>query len=211
MWKEERKGFFSKFPFGAVAFARLDDRLADDPVWRAAPRDHERGLDPMGLSQQQPNAEFFTTECYGGPKHFVDFPTDNKFAFCMITQFFGPHSRGTVKLRSADPMDLPIVDHNYLADPLDLTAMSEACALANEIIIQGSGTKDIIKGSWPSNAKHHTYRTREEWKVFAKDNATSGESYTLTRFKSILIRDSRLSPGWIGENGPRDRPDGRTG
>ena len=31
-----------------------------------------------------------------------------------------PRSRGTIRLRSADPFDKPVVDNNYLADPEDL-------------------------------------------------------------------------------------------
>jgi choline dehydrogenase len=31
-----------------------------------------------------------------------------------------PRSRGTVRLRSADPLDKPVVDNNYLAEPEDL-------------------------------------------------------------------------------------------
>ena len=72
LYKEKKTGFLSSFPFGAFAFARLDDRLKDEPLWKEAK--HEQGRDPMGLTREQPNIEFFTTECYGGPKQYADFP-----------------------------------------------------------------------------------------------------------------------------------------
>ena len=60
LYKEKKEGVLSTFPFGAFAFARLDDRLRDVPLWRDAKR--EPGRDPMGLTSKQPNIEFFTTE-----------------------------------------------------------------------------------------------------------------------------------------------------
>jgi len=60
LYKENKTGILSTFPFGAFAFARLDDRLKDEPLWKNAKT--QPGRDPMGLTQKQPNIEFFTTE-----------------------------------------------------------------------------------------------------------------------------------------------------
>ena len=69
----------------------------------------------MGLTQSQPNIELFSTECYGGPKQFDQFPdVETSHAFSLIAELFGPKSRGSVMLKSADPKDNPVVDHNYL-------------------------------------------------------------------------------------------------
>lgn len=171
LWKEEKTGFLSTFPFGAFAYARLDERLANEPLWANAPR--EPGRDPMGLTPKQPNIEFFTTECYGGPKQYDQFPVDNKHAFSMIAELFAPKSRGTVTLKSTNPLDNPVVDCNYLDHPLDLLVLSEACRFGNEIVMEGAGTKDIVKGSWPPDLTHHTYKTREEWIPYVKQHATT--------------------------------------
>ena len=185
-WREEKSGVLSNFPFGAFAFARLDDRLSDDPLWTSCPR--EPGKDPMGLSQSQPNIEFFTTECYGGPKHFTDFPIQQKHCFSIICELFAPRSRGSVTLKSADPLENPIIDHNYLSDPLDLTVLAEACTFGNEIVTKGRGTKDVLKGSWPSNLTHHTHTTREEWKPYVKQNATTCSSLHSLPSSSLMSR-----------------------
>lgn len=171
LWKEQKTGFLSTFPFGIFAFARLDDRLANEPLWNSAPR--EPGRDPMGLTPKQPNIEFFTTECYGGPKQFDKFPGDNQHAFSIIAELFAPKSRGSVTLKDKDPLQNPVVDCNYLAHPLDVLVLSEACRFANEIVMKGKGTKDIVKGSWPADLSHHTYTTREEWVPYVKQNATT--------------------------------------
>lgn len=62
LWKEKKTGVLSTFPFGAFAYARLDERLKDEPLWKNAPR--KEGRDPMNLTLNQPNIEFFTTELY---------------------------------------------------------------------------------------------------------------------------------------------------
>ena len=126
----------------------------------------------MGLQPSQPNIEFFTTEC--GPSQGLEsVKAGNKCAFSIITELFSPQSRGNVKLRSADPMENPIVDHNYLDSELDLTVLAEGCRFGNEIVTEGTGTKEIIKGSWPPQSAHHKYTTLDEWKTFVKQNATT--------------------------------------
>lgn len=66
----------------------------------------------------------------------------------MGTILFAPRSTGTVKLKSTDPRENPIIDNNFLADPLDLLVQTEGVMLSDEIITKGAGTKDIIKGYW---------------------------------------------------------------
>ncbi|PQE33176.1 GMC oxidoreductase protein [Rutstroemia sp. NJR-2017a WRK4] len=168
-YKTDKSGFFSQFPFGTFAFARLDDRLADSKIWQNASR--SEGLDPMGLLPTQPHVEFWNTECYS-PKYMLkDFPKDDESAFAMATEFFAPRSRGEISLKSTDPTENPVVNHNYLEDPLDMLVFSEACRMANEIATKGAGTKDIVIGSWPRHRNHHTFTTREEWVPIIRSNA----------------------------------------
>ena len=191
MYKEKKSGVLSTFPFGAFAFARLDERLNDEPLWQQAKT--EEGRDPMGLTKTQPHIEFFTTELYGGPKQYDQFPigksalaqkrippkpltqriTDKKHAFAMITELFSPHSRGTVTLASSDPTANPIISCNYLEHPLDLLVMTEGVRFGNEIVMNGSATKSIVKGAWPSDLTHHKFTERREWEDHVKREATT--------------------------------------
>jgi choline dehydrogenase-like flavoprotein len=133
----------------------------------------------MGLTPSQPNIEFWNTELYGGPKQYADFPVDHKQAFAMCALLFNQHSRGSVKLKSKDATENPVVDHAYLEDPLDMLVMSEACRFANEIIMKGKGTKDVIKGSWPEGLAHHEFKSREEWEPHVREHATTCKSILL--------------------------------
>lgn len=52
------------------------------------------------------------------------------------TMFAGlarPHSRGRIRLKSADPTDMPVVDANMLSDPRDLEAARACVKLCREI------------------------------------------------------------------------------
>jgi choline dehydrogenase-like flavoprotein len=125
----------------------------------------------MGLLPTQPHVEFWNTECYS-PKYMLkDFPKDDESAFAMATEFFAPRSRGEISIKSTDPTENPVVNHNYLEDPLDMLVFSEACRMANEIATKGAGTKDIVIGSWPRHRNHHTFTTREEWVPIIRSNA----------------------------------------
>ena len=124
----------------------------------------------MGLTSKQPHVEFWNTECYG-PKAYGEVPGNGKQAFAMITTLFGGQSRGEVRLHSVDPTKNPIVDHKHFSDPLDLLVLSEGCRLVNEIIVEGVGTKDVIKGSWPQHLTHHTQKDRSEWEAYVQREA----------------------------------------
>jgi choline dehydrogenase-like flavoprotein len=171
LYQEKKTGILSTFPFGIFGYARLDERLQDSELWNNAPR--QEGRDPMGLAPSQPNIEFWNTELYGGPKQYDDFPVDHKHAFAMCTLLFNQHSRGSVTLASPDPLQNPVVDHNYLNHPLDMLVMTEACKFANDIVMKGSGTKNIIKGSWPADLAHHSHENREDWESHVRQHATT--------------------------------------
>lgn len=199
LWKNEKKGFLGTFPFGSFAFARLDDRLKDEPLWRDA--DRASGRDPMGLTPEQPNIEFFSTECYGGPKQYAQPPADGSSAFAIIPELFSPRSRGQVTLKSADPHDIPRVDHQYLTDELDMLVLSEACRFGNEVVMQGKGTKDIVEGSWPRDLKHHEYRTREDWVPYVRENATTCQVFAHLSMSAVANAEFRLPPCWHCQDG----------
>jgi choline dehydrogenase-like flavoprotein len=203
LYKEKKTGILSTFPFGIFAYTRLDKQLRGDPLWEKAPK--EVGRDPMGLTPAQANVEFFNTELYGGPKQWVDFPTDHRYVVGMCTVLFSARSRGSVTLRSANPLDNPIVDHQYLSDPLDLLVLSQGCQTINEIMTTGSATKDIIKGSWPPRRSHHKYKSREEWMPYVKETITtcmrppySFQEAKVTEFciksEVLTLNPHRLSP-----------------
>jgi len=166
------------FPFGAFAYARLDNRLASSPWWTSS-LSQNPGRDPMDLLSSQPHVEFFTTECYLGNKTH-DFPSqENQHAFALIVQLFSPRSRGTVSIKGGDCTMKTVIDHNYLGEELDAEVLGVACEWGNEIVMEGKGTRGVAVGGWPRGSRHHLLNEREEWKVFVREQATTGGSFSL--------------------------------
>ncbi|MBC7702494.1 MAG: GMC family oxidoreductase N-terminal domain-containing protein [Rhodoferax sp.] len=54
-------------------------------------------------------------------------------AMVISAQACRPRSRGHVRLRSADPLDAPVIDPNYLTDPDDLALQIEGVRMARQI------------------------------------------------------------------------------
>jgi len=153
----------------------LDERLKDSALWNEAQRNAPEGKDPMNSTSKQPHVEFWNTEMYGGGKQFGDFPVGGKGAFAMCVILMNGHSRGTVTLPKDNLLAAPVVDHNYLADPLDELVLGEGCRYANEILMEGGPTKEVIKGSWPETLTHHKNSTREQWISYVQE--TVGTCY----------------------------------
>ncbi|CAK3741214.1 gmc oxidoreductase [Lecanosticta acicola] len=171
-WEEKKSGWLSTFPFGAFGFARLADRLErDSEEWRNFPR--REGRDPMDLTETQPNMEFFNTICYGGPPEYTDFPKSGEWAFSACTFLCGAMSRGEVKIKTTDPFEPPWVDPRYLSDRRDLLMMSEGVRFLNEVVMEGAGTKNIVKGGWPRGTSHHLNKTNEDWHSFVQKYAST--------------------------------------
>jgi choline dehydrogenase len=61
-------------------------------------------------------------------------PTDDGVPrYTIIPGITQPRSRGTLRLRSADPADRPVIDPNYLSEPEDLQTLIEGIRLTREL------------------------------------------------------------------------------
>ena len=63
--------------------------------------------------------------------------------------YLRPRSRGTVRLQSADPSHAPLIDPNYLADPLDREMTIRGLKLTQAICAQGPLAKYILAERLP--------------------------------------------------------------
>ncbi|KAF2740284.1 alcohol oxidase [Polyplosphaeria fusca] len=174
-WRKSRSGTLSRSHFGIFAFTRLDERLRKHKLWNDELRKSQvaTGRDPMGLLSNQPHVEFFTTERYAAPKHYENPPPEGRSAFANIIELFSPRSKGYVKLKTGDPKDKPIIQHNYLSDPLDMLVYAEACQLGAEIVLEGRGSKDLVLGAWPPEDKHTQFNSLAQWEKYIRENATT--------------------------------------
>lgn len=75
-----------------------------------------------------------------------------------------PKSRGTVRLRSADPKDTPIIDPNFLSHPDDLKTSVEGVKTSREIFAQPSLQKYIRAVRFPDDS----VQTQAEYEAYAR-------------------------------------------
>lgn len=63
--------------------------------------------------------------------------------------YLRPRSRGTIRLQSADPAKAPLIDPNYLADPLDREMSIRGLKLTQEILSQAPLKEFILAARLP--------------------------------------------------------------
>ncbi len=67
----------------------------------------------------------------------------------LNSAYLHPRSRGTVRLRSADPADAPLIDPNYFSDPHDLAMSLKALRLARDIMRQNALKPFVLREALP--------------------------------------------------------------
>ncbi|NDW44561.1 GMC family oxidoreductase [Ruegeria sp. PrR005] len=127
-----------------------------------------------------------------------------------------PKARGTVKLRSADPAALPIVDPNFLGHPDDLKTSVEGVKISREIFEQAALQKRIRKIRFPDE----NVRTQADYEAYARQYGRTSYHPTCTckmgadsdpmavvdsqlRVRGIdglRICDSSVMPSLVGSN-----------
>lgn len=125
-----------------------------------------------------------------------------------------PKSRGTVRLRSADPVSQPIVDPNFLAEPDDLKTSIEGVKISCEIFSQPSLKKYIRALRFPDD----TVKNSEDFEAYARqygrtsyhptgtckmgmgDMAVVDPELRVHGLDGIRICDSSTMPSLIGSN-----------
>jgi choline dehydrogenase len=93
-------------------------------------------------------------------------PPPNTWALCA--GLVAPKSRGTVKLRSADPTDRPIVDMRFLSHPDDVAALERSIAIARSVAASDAMRPYVVREVAPGADLHG-----EELANFVRDGATT--------------------------------------
>jgi len=125
-----------------------------------------------------------------------------------------PKSRGTVRLRSADPAALPVIDPNFLANPYDLRLAAEGVRISREIFRQPSLKKYIARMHAPKDSVttqkdfedyarasgRTSYHPTCTCKMGVDDMAVVDPKLRVRGLENIRICDSSTMPSLIGSN-----------
>ncbi|MCP4314456.1 MAG: alanine-phosphoribitol ligase [Hyphomicrobiales bacterium] len=125
-----------------------------------------------------------------------------------------PQARGTVRLRSADPAQSPLVDPNFLGHPDDLKTSVEGVKISRDIFAQPSLQKYIRSVRFPDES----VRTQTDFEAYARRYGRTSYHPTCTckmgvdemavvdpqlrvrGLENIRICDSSVMPSLIGSN-----------
>ena len=125
-----------------------------------------------------------------------------------------PKSRGTVRLRSANPADMPIVDPNFLAEPDDLKISVEGVKISREIFSQHSLQKYVRAIRFPDDS----VKTQQDFEAYARQHGRTSYHPTCTckmgvdemavvdpklrvhGIEALRICDSSIMPSLVGSN-----------
>lgn len=90
---------------------------------------------------------------------------------CTLNSYFlRPHSRGSIRLQSADPAAAPLIDPAYLDDPRDLEAAVEGIRQSREIMCQQALRKYIKSEHFPGEQ----VRTQQQYEDYARQYGRTG-------------------------------------
>ena len=125
-----------------------------------------------------------------------------------------PRSRGSVRLRSGDHADKPIVDPNFLSDPYDLKTSAEGVRISREIFRQPSLQKYVRAMHLPGD----DVETAEDFQAYARqfgrtsyhpcgtckigvdEMSVVSPDLRVRGLDGIRICDSSVMPSLIGSN-----------
>jgi choline dehydrogenase-like flavoprotein len=168
-YKLAKKGPLASSLLEMSGFARTDDRFKKCKEWRE--EEGKRGHDPLG-PQGQPHFEFdflvrifssallffpcltrllifMKQPCFASP-FFPHVPEPDSGSYMtIVVSLLRPLSRGSLTLKSANALEFPLINMNYLDHPIDAVALREGVRFVDEIVLRGDGMKDIIVGEYP--------------------------------------------------------------
>lgn len=93
---------------------------------------------------------------------------DKRAALTVMSSLIYPRSRGTLRLRSADPLAEPLIDFNYLAEPHDHQVLLEGIAMIRDIM-----ANPMLKGHVKSEIHPGAHIDMEAMKSEITNRATS--------------------------------------
>ena len=195
MIKEYAKGgtWFGKTVFESVAFVK------------------------SSASQPLPNLQIHTLPwAYPAPNQ--DAPgrpvVDTRPALTVQPTLIYPKSRGTVRLRSSDPNDAPLIDPNFLAEESDREFLMDAIELSREIMaaspIAGEITAELEPGEKFFDRKAlakelpnrvcTVYHPVGSCRMGVDDRAVVDPQLRVRGIENLRVADASIMPSVIGGN-----------
>ncbi|ELZ53439.1 MULTISPECIES: GMC family oxidoreductase [Halorubrum] len=162
--------------------------------------------------ESRPDLQFHFAPSYF-MEHGLANPAEGRGLSIGATQL-RPESRGRVTLASADPLDAPRIDPNYLAESEDVETLVEGVKRAREIAAQGPLSEYVGREVWPGEdarsdeeiAEHvrekcHTvYHPVGTCKMGDGEAAVVDDRLRVRGVEGLRVADASVMPTLVGGN-----------
>ena len=138
---------------------------------------------------------------------------DQRPALTVMSSLIYPRSRGTLRLRDADPFSEPLIDFNYLAEPADRQVLLEGVAMIREIMASpafGSQVKSEIHPGADidaeamkdelTNRATSIYHGVGSCRMGVDERAVVGPDLRVKGIEGLRVADASIMPSITGGN-----------
>jgi choline dehydrogenase-like flavoprotein len=139
---------------------------------------------------------------------------DPRVALTVLVTMIYPHSRGTLRLASADPAAAPAIDPNYLAEQHDLDTLVHGMELTREVMaaksISGLVDAEISPGTqYPGRAElakevpnraTTVYHPVGTCRMGVDDRAVVDPALRVRGVDGLRVADASIMPNIVGGN-----------
>ena len=164
-------------------------------------------------AQSKPDLQFHFLAGAGAEEGVPSVPAGSS-GITLNSYTLRPKARGTVRLRSGNPADAPLVDPNYLGHPDDLKTSAEGVKISVEMFKQSSLQKYVRQMRFPDD-RVKTQKQYEDYarqygrtsyhpvgtcKIGVDDMAVVAPDLRVHGLDGLRICDSSVMPSLIGSN-----------
>ena len=138
---------------------------------------------------------------------------DKRAALTIMSSLIYPRSRGTLRLRSADPLAEPLIDFNYLAEPHDRQVLLEGIGMIRDIManpmLRGHVRSEIHPGAAISmeamrteipNRATSIYHGVGTCRMGVDERAVVDPQLRVRGISGLRVADASIMPSIIGGN-----------